>query len=441
MDNSVIHAGWLNKQGHFVQNWKRRYVVLRKNGDVTYYEQGPASDSALEGEKLKGSLNVKGWSLVELADLEGHPYSLTLTAPEGGPSKSIYRFAYGNFWEMKKWFDSFVKAGAVAASDAFLTLEPELIPKSIEEYVWENQRYFPLVGWSDKLLPVDRYPWSDETGFEARTLHDGLPSADWVWQGDWRVDMRGDVDQEGWQYSTNWQKGGWNSRASLVSYLRQRVWTRSREIRTEPYIKALLDVVERVLGKTEELTTMYEQQKVTSRGERNLDEGMCKNVRKTIEKETSRMQRWLGRIGDRLSSSAAHMDEGAVIALERRLREMRVRRDNCTRVLAADNIQVARPSRAATAPQPRVWGVETEQTRNLNNEELVQMQRNVIEDQDKGLDTLLEVLKRQAHVARRIGDELDSQNKMLDDLTLHVEKTGAELNSATRRATDILRRA
>lgn len=30
----------------------------------------------------------------------------------------------------------------------------------VEEEAWENQRRYPLVGWSDRLLPAERPAWS-----------------------------------------------------------------------------------------------------------------------------------------------------------------------------------------------------------------------------------------------------------------------------------------
>jgi hypothetical protein len=34
----------------------------------------------------------------------------------------------------------------------------------ITEVAFENQRFYPLVGWSAKLMPTDRKAWSDEQG-------------------------------------------------------------------------------------------------------------------------------------------------------------------------------------------------------------------------------------------------------------------------------------
>lgn len=51
------------------------------------------------------------------------------------------------------------------------------------------QRWNPVGGFCEKLLPSDRWPWSDVSGLQPRPL-DGvaLPSPHWEWESDWHVD-------------------------------------------------------------------------------------------------------------------------------------------------------------------------------------------------------------------------------------------------------------
>ena len=45
-------------------------------------------------------------------------------------------------------------------------------------------------GFTDVLLPTDRWPWSDVTGMMSLPLHSFLlPSLSWEWEGDWYVDQ------------------------------------------------------------------------------------------------------------------------------------------------------------------------------------------------------------------------------------------------------------
>lgn len=51
------------------------------------------------------------------------------------------------------------------------------------------QRWNPVDGYTDTLLPTDRWQWTDEWGLNPQPLHSFvLPSANWEWEGDWYVD-------------------------------------------------------------------------------------------------------------------------------------------------------------------------------------------------------------------------------------------------------------
>lgn len=51
------------------------------------------------------------------------------------------------------------------------------------------QRWNPVDGFSDRLLPSDRWQWSDVTGLQHQLLDSvQLPSSSWEWEGDWFVD-------------------------------------------------------------------------------------------------------------------------------------------------------------------------------------------------------------------------------------------------------------
>lgn len=44
-------------------------------------------------------------------------------------------------------------------------------------------------GFSDRLLPSDRWQWSDVTGLQHLPMDSfRLPSSSWEWEGDWYVD-------------------------------------------------------------------------------------------------------------------------------------------------------------------------------------------------------------------------------------------------------------
>ncbi|KNE64824.1 hypothetical protein AMAG_10159 [Allomyces macrogynus ATCC 38327] len=115
---------------------------------------------------------------------------------------------------------------------------PPRVPPHVEyEEVWENQRGTAIFGrpkFSAKsLLPTDRGPWSDERG-NFRMPKDRLQLPDpakWEWDGEWMIDMSGDVDPEGWQYAFNFGTFPWSAACGLTSYVRRRRWVRLRKPR------------------------------------------------------------------------------------------------------------------------------------------------------------------------------------------------------------------
>ena len=51
-------------------------------------------------------------------------------------------------------------------------------------YVWENQRWNPVTGFTYRGLPTDRHTWSDQSGKHQRTKQSiKLPSRHWTWVG------------------------------------------------------------------------------------------------------------------------------------------------------------------------------------------------------------------------------------------------------------------
>lgn len=54
-----MKTGWLQKQGHMVKNWKRRFFVLNY-GVLAYYEQDSVANHRGVAEAPKGKVNLKG---------------------------------------------------------------------------------------------------------------------------------------------------------------------------------------------------------------------------------------------------------------------------------------------------------------------------------------------------------------------------------------------
>ncbi|XP_054724714.1 tectonin beta-propeller repeat-containing protein 1-like [Uloborus diversus] len=107
-------------------------------------------------------------------------------------------------------------------------------------YIYENQRWNPLSGFTAKGLPTDRYMWSDVTGrVECTKENTHLPSGHWQWISDWCIDYKapGGVDSEGWQYATDFPRS-YHGYKRFTDYVRRRRWYRKCRLSTSgPWAK------------------------------------------------------------------------------------------------------------------------------------------------------------------------------------------------------------
>lgn len=83
--------------------------------------------------------------------------------------------------------------------------------------------------------------------------------------------------------------------------------------------------------------------------------------------------------------------------------------------------------------------LETDETREQDNGGLLQLQKTKMEEQDSALDSLTSVIRRQKQIAGLIGDELDMQNRMLDELDADVDKVEGRLKSAGKKLDKVLK--
>lgn len=62
----------------------------------------------------------------------------------------------------------------------------------------------------------------------------------------------------------------------------------------------------------------------------------------------------------------------------------------------------------------RVLGKETDQTRELDNQGVLQLQKQIMQDQDLNVDELRKIVARQKELGTAINEELQVQNEMLN---------------------------
>lgn len=69
----------------------------------------------------------------------------------------------------------------------------------------------------------------------------------------------------------------------------------------------------------------------------------------------------------------------------------------------------------------------------LSDTELQEKQELMMREQDEQLDILLKTVTRTHEIAEAIQEELTSQNKLIDGLNEHVEKTDGKVKNTTKK--------
>ncbi|XP_014281223.1 tectonin beta-propeller repeat-containing protein [Halyomorpha halys] len=101
-------------------------------------------------------------------------------------------------------------------------------------FVYENQRWNPLSGFTPRGLPTDRPMWSDSTGCHKRSKETTrLLSFHWSWTSDWYIDFLtpGGIDSDGWQYAVDFSTS-FHPRKMMTDYVRRRRWARDCRLQT-----------------------------------------------------------------------------------------------------------------------------------------------------------------------------------------------------------------
>ncbi|KAK7081683.1 Syntaxin-8 [Halocaridina rubra] len=116
---------------------------------------------------------------------------------------------------------------------------------------------------------------------------------------------------------------------------------------------------------------------------------------------------------------------------ERRIRLCETLQSSLKRV--AMDFNDGRSSMASARPSSLSWGVEEEATDTsvLSTDQIREQNRRVIDEQEAGLEALSQVISRQKRIASAIGNEVDDQNDLLDEISDRTTNTQNRLTDET----------
>lgn len=200
--------------------------------------QGPPSKQAIWSITCKGDIFVSEPTPSLEAVPYGTPCDQMFWRQVGGHLRTIECNSVGIVWGIGYDHTAWVYTGGygggffqgLASSTDNIYTQTDV--KSV--YIYENQRWNPVTGYTNRGLPTDRYMWSDASGLhECTKTHTKPPSPQWTWVSDWAIDysVSGGTDREGWQYAADFP-ASYHGHKTMKDFVRRRRWARKCKLAT-----------------------------------------------------------------------------------------------------------------------------------------------------------------------------------------------------------------
>ncbi|XP_067673627.1 tectonin beta-propeller repeat-containing protein 1-like isoform X2 [Haliotis asinina] len=120
------------------------------------------------------------------------------------------------------------KATSHLSNQVFLQMDVRTV------LVYENQKWLPVFGYSNRGVEMVGYSWSDKMSQRYDSKEEvQLPSSRWQWVSDWRLDYEvdGGTDNNGWQHASSFQRPFHQGRG-MRDGVRRRKWMRKCRLET-----------------------------------------------------------------------------------------------------------------------------------------------------------------------------------------------------------------
>ncbi|XP_071962416.1 tectonin beta-propeller repeat-containing protein 1-like isoform X2 [Antedon mediterranea] len=195
---------------------------------------GPPSNRAAWFVSCRGDVFVHE----TMSDIEVAPSNRMFWRQIGGHMAIVESCAAGVVWAIGMDHTPWVYTGGYGGGifkgidSSTVGINTQTDTKNI--YIYENQRWNPIEGFSYRGFPTDRYTWSNESGRQDCSKDKvNPPSQHWNWITDWSVDFNisGGTDPEGWQYSRDFKRT-FHKEKNWRDVVRRRRWVRKCQLVT-----------------------------------------------------------------------------------------------------------------------------------------------------------------------------------------------------------------
>ena len=103
---------------------------------------------------------------------------------------------------------------------------PSNINKLIKIELYENERWWMVVGWNNNLIMNEIPKWhkAENKNVFCDKSNIKLPGKDYKWIDDWKIEINENTDKDGWEYSSDFHSKF--SKENKGKYVRRRKWIR-----------------------------------------------------------------------------------------------------------------------------------------------------------------------------------------------------------------------
>ena len=249
--NSFHRGVWLQEERHrlfgcspgsantiVIANTKGFYKIII-NGRAWQSFKHRLNDCAVSHLLIDGDIQVTSVTYTHSLETSGQQRRWQGV---GGHLIRVASGAHGITWALSNDCHAYVFTGGQGGHPYHKTIA-SLSPSStinslsdlVIDYLWENQRWNPVTGFTSRGLPTDRPAWTCHSK-DTRALNREdvkLPSRHWSWMSEWSIDYHttGGCDSDGWQHATDFPYT-YHSHCYVTDLVRRRRWQRRRRITT-----------------------------------------------------------------------------------------------------------------------------------------------------------------------------------------------------------------
>eukprot|EP01156_Anaeramoeba_ignava_P005054 Anaeramoba_ignava/a242964_35.p1 GENE.a242964_35~~a242964_35.p1 ORF type:complete len:233 (-),score=77.06 a242964_35:49-747(-) len=193
--------------------------------------------------------------------------------------------------------------------------------------------------------------------------------------------------------------------------------------------------MENWLDDQEELEVLMEEttSKVNERNRLRQEKENTTELNREIQKNFAEIKKEMARLDSLLTEAFKNPQKEDIPIVELERRKNKIRKVQNQYEVTSNKFNHYNFETQPLLSEPQQIYEETNETKGLDDHQLIDYQKKVMEDQDNDLEAMYHSIKNQQHIAINISEELDVHDKILNDLGKSSDKVEVKLKIHTRR--------